>query len=667
MTITLPKEHADPRSAAVHPLDPLSRSELAGVAKVIRTDPRAPAKLRFVSIELLEPSKSALIGRKPGNGIDRRARAVVLDPDAGGCIEAVVSLAAAAAIAWNIRPNVQPAITPDEIAECERVVRRCREFVAALHKRGLDDPELVMVDGWSAGHYGNEPAQDRGRRLVRALTYSRREPHDNGYARPIENVLVVVDLNRMEVVRVEDHGVVPLPSEPANWTSRYVHADRPAPNQLQITQPDGPGFSLQGRAVSWQGWHFRIGFTAREGLVLHTIGYEDGGRLRSIMHRAALSEMVVPYGGPGITSYRKNAFDVGEYGIGVNANSLVRGCDCLGEIRYLDAEMVDAAGNPKTIANAICLHEEDDGILWKHTDWRTGDAEVRRARRLVVSFVATVGIYEYAFYWIFGQDASLELMVKLTGIPSATAEREDEPSRHGVAVAPGLSATLHQHFFNVRLDLDIDGACNTVREVDAVGLPEGEDNPHGNAFVAQARSLETEIAARRRCNQSASRFWQVVNPAVRNRMGQAAGYRLVPGENASLLARRDAAVSRRAGFLQHHLWVTPFSADERFASGEYPNQRADDDGLLKWTESDRPIVDTDLVVWYTFGHTHVPRPEEWPVMPVHKIGFMLKPDGFFERNPALNLPAGDAGDSHPAPDPGPGFSSDPGSASRSCH
>src|SRR4030095_2002441 len=94
-------------------------------------------------------------------------------------------------------------------------------------------------------------------------------------------------------------------------------------------------------------------------------------------------------------------FDEGEYGIGMLANSLALGCDCLGEIRYLDAIVADAQGTPVTLENAICLHEEDFGILWKHTNFRTGQVEVRRSRRLVGSSIATVGKYEYGFLLYF--------------------------------------------------------------------------------------------------------------------------------------------------------------------------------------------------------------------------------------------------------------------------
>ena len=666
MTISDPTRQIDQRSAHAHPLDPLTRAELELAARQIHADDRAPAALRFVSVGLREPEKARVLAYRPGEDCEREASAILLDRELGSCIEVLVSLTRSQIIGWRVIEGAQPAITPDEAAECQRVARNCPEFLAAITKRGVTDPELVMLDPWSAGHYGDEPSAEEGLRLVRALAYARSEPFDNGYARPIENLLTIIDLNRMEVVRVEDHGVVPLPPEPANWTSRHVAPTRPAPNPLQITQPQGPGFSINGQEIRWQGWRFRIGFNAREGLVLHTVGYEDGDGLRPILYRAAVSEMLVPYGDPGVTSYRKNAFDVGEYGIGVTANSLALGCDCLGEICYLDAHMVDSAGGPRTIKNAICLHEEDDGILWKHTDWRTGEVEVRRSRRLVASFITTVGIYEYGFYWIFGQDASLELEVKLTGIPSVTALAPGEEPHHGVEVAPRLSATLHQHFFNVRLDLDVDGPGNSVREVDAVALPPGKDNPHLNAFVAKPRTLESEAVARRRCEPSASRYWQIVNPNYRNRHGQPAGYRLVPGENATPLAHKSASVARRAGFLRHHLWVTAYDPTERFAAGEFPNQRSGDDGLSEWTRQDRPLIDTDLVVWYTFGHTHVPRTEEWPVMPAHKIGFMLKPDGFFEKNPALGIP-GDGASAAGAGSGEDGFAGGGESAGPDCH
>jgi primary-amine oxidase len=228
--------------------------------------------------------------------------------------------------------------------------------------------------------------------------------------------------------------------------------------------------------------------------------------------------------------------------------------------------------------------------------------------------------------------------VKLTGIMNTTSLTPGERPEYGVEIAPQLNAPFHQHIFAARLDVSIDGSENSVYEVNTVGVPRGSDNPHGNGFRAEATLLASEQEAQRMVNGASGRFWRIVNPNRKNRLGQPVGYRLVAGENCPALAQPDAAVMKRAGFLAKNLWVTPSRPDEQYPSGDYPNQSPGGDGLPRWTAADRNIVNTDLVVWYVFGHTHVPRPEDWPVMPVATIGFSLKPDGFFERNPAMDVP-----------------------------
>ena len=444
-----------------HPLEPLSKAEVAAAVEAVRQDRRATPTTRFVSVMLNEPPKHAVVNYEPGARIEREAFVVLLDNATGQCVEAIVSLTGHVVTSWRLLEGVQPAIMLDEFVECEEAVKRSPEFLEALRKRGVDDVDLVMVDPWSAGAYGVEPEDDKGRRLTRALAWVRSDPTDNGYARPLEGVIVVVDLNRMEVLRVEDYGVVPLAPEPGNWTRTHIMETRTDSRPLEVIQRDGPSFTVNGHEIRWQKWRFRIGFTPREGLVLYTVGYEDQGRLRPVLYRASLSDMVVPYGDPGESSFRKNAFDIGEYGIGQLANPLKLGCDCLGEIRYFDAHMVDSRGGLATIENAVCLHEEDNGILWKHTDWRTEEVEVRRSRRLVVSFISTVGNYEYAFYWNFYQDGTLELEIKLTGIANTTGLMPGEKPRYGTEVAPQLNAPYHQHIFNARLDMSVDGDANS--------------------------------------------------------------------------------------------------------------------------------------------------------------------------------------------------------------
>jgi len=624
--------------SARHPLEPLSADEVRSAVAVLKESGKVTPTTRFVSVALKEPAKALVHGPGGDREIPREAFAVLFDNASNSCFEAAVSLTGGALLSWAHIPGVQPTMTIDEQVECERAVLASPEFRARLKDHaGVEDTSLVMVDIWSAGNYG-EPEEGAGR-LARPLCFLRSDPTDNGYVRPIEGLRPVVDLNTMEVIRVEEYGRWPLPTGEANYAAGRRDRFRDGIRPLEIVQPEGPSFEVDGYQVRWQGWSFVIGFDAREGLALHHLRCRDGGKDRSVLYRASLTEMVVPYGDPGPTQRRKNAFDVGEYGMGMCANSLELGCDCLGLIRYFDAHLCDSRGGPLTIKNAVCMHEEDFGVLWKHTDRRLPDApEVRRSRRLVVSSFSTVENYEYGFFWYLYQDGTIQFEVKLTGILSLGACPAGGVPPHGNLVAPGVYAPNHQHFFNMRLDFDLDGVANTVHRVDVEADPADEANPFENAFRARATPLRTETEARGNLKLETARTWKVVNPGVTNRVGEPVGYKLLPGDNSVPFASPKAWWRRRAGFVDHHVWVTPYRPEERYGAGDYPNQSRGGDGLKRWTDQDRPIEDTDVVLWYTFGHTHIPRPEDHPVMPTAYIGFTLKPVGFFAANPANDLP-----------------------------
>ncbi len=620
-----------------HPLEPLTANEVQLAIDLLKEHGKVGPTTRFVSVSLMEPDKET-VHRFTGQEATRRtAFALLFDNGANACYEATLCLTYATLLSWKHVPGVQPTMTMDEQIECERAVLASPEFRAALKNQyGIDDTKLVMVDIWSAGYYGTE--EDRTRRLARPLCFLRSDPTDNGYARPIEGLRPVVDLNEMKVIRVEDYGRWPLPQQAGNYAADRLSKFRTDIKPLEITQPEGPSFEVDGYQVRWQKWSFVIGFNAREGLTLHNLCYNDGGKNRSILYRASLSEMVVPYGDPAPQQARKNAFDAGEYGLGVCANSLELGCDCLGLIKYFDGHLCTSRGEPLTIKNAVCMHEEDYGILWKHTDRRLGTPEVRRSRRLVVSSVATVENYEYGFFWYLYQDGNIQFEVKLTGILSLGALQPGESSSYGALVAAQLYAPNHQHFFNVRLDFDLDGVANSVYQVDVLPDEPGQRNPFANAFSARALLLKTEKQARANLKLETARTWKIVNPNVRNAVGEPVGYKFLPGDNSFPFAATDAWWRKRAGFVNHHVWVTPFSEGERHAAGDYPNQSQGGDGLPRWTEQDRSLENTDIVLWYTFGHTHIPRPEDYPVMPTAYIGFLLKPNGFFAENPANDVP-----------------------------
>lgn len=619
-----------------HPLEPLSAREVQHVVDVLRNGKLGPST-RVVSISLHEPDKSQVHAFASGTSLQRKAFAVLFDNARNACYEAIVSIDDKAIESWRHVPGVQPTMTVDEQIECEAAVLASPEFRDAMRRHhGVEDVSLVMVDIWSAGNYGTE--EDRTRRLARPLCFLRSDPTDNGYARPIEGIRPVVDLNTMQVIRVEEHGQWPLPPETCNYAADRVPNQRQDIRPLEITQPDGPTFEVNGYQVNWQKWKFVVGFNAREGLTLHHLRYRDGDEDRSILYRASLTEMVVPYGDPTPTQRRKNAFDVGEYGMGMCANSLELGCDCLGLIHYFDAHLTTSRGEPLLVKNAICMHEEDFGILWKHTDRRLNTPEVRRSRRLVVSSVSTVENYEYSFFWYLYQDGNIEFELKLTGILSMGAAHPGETPRYGALVAPQLYAPNHQHFFNVRLDFDLDGVANSVQQLDVVADEIDDQNPFENAFYCRATTLKAEGAAKANLSLETARTWKVINPARLNSVGQPVGYRFLPGDNSVPYASPNAWWRKRAGFVNHHVWVTPYRSDERFAAGDFPNQSGGGDGLIRWTEQNRPIESTDIVFWYTFGHTHLPRLEDYPVMPTAYIGFLLKPAGFFALNPANDVP-----------------------------
>ncbi|KAF7089798.1 hypothetical protein CFC21_092678 [Triticum aestivum] len=672
------------RAQRSHPLDPLSAAEIAVAVATVRAAGRTPEvrdSMRFVEVVLLEPEKNvvaladayffppfqpSLLPRTKGGPVipsrlpPRRARLVVYNKQTNETSIWVVELSEVHAatrgghhrgkvISSEVVPDVQPAMDAMEYAECEATVKDFPPFIEAMKKRGIDDMELVMVDAWCAGYYSDADAPNR--RLGKPLIFCRTEsdnPMENGYARPVEGIHVIVDMQNNVVIEFEDRKFVPLPPPDhlRNYTTGETRGgvDRSDVKPLIISQPEGPSFRITGSFVEWQKWNFRVGFTPKEGLVIHSVAYVDGNRgRRPIAHRLSFVEMVVPYGDPNEPHYRKNAFDAGEDGLGKNAHSLKKGCDCLGYIKYFDAHFTNFTGGVETIENCVCLHEEDHGILWKHQDWRTGLAEVRRSRRLTVSFICTIANYEYGFYWHFYQDGKIESEVKLTGILSLGALMPGEQRKYGTTIAPSLYAPVHQHFFVARMDMAVDckpnEAYNQVVEVNVKVESSGPNNVHNNGFYAEEELLQSELQAMRDCDPSSARHWIVRNTRTVNRTGQPTGYKLIPGSNCLPFCLPEAKFLRRAGFLKHNLWVTSYKSDEIFPGGEFPNQNPRiHEGLATWVKKDRSLEETNIVLWYVFGITHIPRLEDWPVMPVERSGFMLMPHGFFNCSPAVDVP-----------------------------
>jgi primary-amine oxidase len=625
-------------AAPDHPLDPVSAAEYRAGRQILAAAGLLSESVRFAYYGLDEPPKDEVLAAPGSQPPDRRLRAFLLDVRSGESADVVVSLTSGQVLSRRVldpRTDGQLPIINEDFAVCEGAVRADPQWRAAMARRGLTDVSKIRTCPLTAGSFG--VADEEGRRMVRVLAFVQADPHDYAWSHPVDGVAAYFDLIERRVFKVVDEFERPVPAESGNYDDPAVHGPlRTDLRPIEITQPDGPSFALDGTRLRWQNWSMRIGFDAREGLTLHEIAIADSGRERPLIYRASLPEMVVPYGDPAFR-YWQAYFDSGEYLVGKWANSLELGCDCLGEIAYLDATITDDFGEPRVIRNAICVHEEDYGILWKHTDIFNGSAQSRRQRRLVVSFFTTVGNYDYGFYWYFYLDGTIECEIKMTGALFTAAYPGGEYP-YSSEVAPGLGAPVHQHLFSARLDMTVDGLANAVDEIDVTGCPVGPDNPYGNAIRQHVTRLGTESQAARRADAARGRTWRVVSTEQVNRFGRPVSYTLYPEAAPPLLADPSSPVSARAGFATRHLWVTRYDPAQRYPAGDFVNQHPGGAGLPAFIAGDRDVDGADIVLWHTFGPTHVPRPEDWPVMPVARCGFTLKPTGFFGRNPTLDVP-----------------------------
>jgi primary-amine oxidase len=615
-----------------HPLDQLTADEITRTAAVLREQPRFPSRAFFRVIGIKEPSRGEVRRFEHGGDAPTRlAYASVFDRDRGHALDAVVDLDAGTLISFEtLEDRLQPGIAPAERAAIHERVRADRRWQQAMHARGMEDLDHVAFETGPAGRFGT--AFDDRRRLGRTNTFLRPPGTLNYYAHPVQGLVVLVDLLEEEVLEVIDEGVVPVPQRPQEFHGP-IETGRPPLREIRITQPDGPSFFVTDGLLEWQNWSLRVGLDPIDGLVLYRVGYRDRGRLRPVLHRASLAELVVPYGDPSANQHWRNSFDAGEGGIGRKTRSLRLGCDCVGEITYLDAVVADVNGVPQRVENAICIHEEDFNVGAKHVYTEEQISDVRRSRRLVISSWATLGNYDYGFAWHLYTDGRIELEVKLTGIVYTGAT--DGDPKYGSLVAPDLYAPHHQHIFCFRIDPEIDGPENTVFEVDVLPEPSASDDPYRIAFRPRATPLEREQDGVRDVNVEKARSWLIVNESARNALGSPTGFKLVPQTGAPMLGAADSFAGQIAGFGRHALWVTASHPDERHPAGEFPAWG--DRGLPQWIEANRSLRNSEIVIWHCFATTHVPRPEDWPLMPVEYARFELKPFGFFDRSPVLDL------------------------------
>lgn len=637
-----------------HPLDQLSIEEIQRAAKLIK-EHASPRTLKFNCLTLRDPKKNEYAAFKAGCGPrpDRRAFAIVIEKGSSQVSEVVVNLKSSQVEIWKDVTDVSPTLTLEDLDVCETVTRNDPRVIEACREIGIYDMSKVFIDAWAIG-FDHRWGTDR--RLQQGIVYYRNSPGDNQYAHPLD-FSVVVDTEKEEVLAVDIRHVngerTKVPLGEHNYMPAFVGNDY-QPGRLKpidITQPQGVSFRMSGNEIFWAGLKMHIGFNYREGIVLSDVRIDDQaeGRERSLFNRISVVEMVVPYGNPDPPHHRKHAFDVGEYGTGLMTNSLKLGCDCKGVIHYIDAVMAVSSGEAAVLKNAICIHEEDNGLLYKHTDYRDGTVISARDRKLIISQIITAANYEYCFYHTFTLDGTYKLEIKLTGMLNTYCMHPTETAApYGAEVAPSINAHNHQHIFSLRVDPEVDGPSNTVVQNDAVPSDEplgSAANPYGNGFYCKKTPLRTALEGAADYCYETGRSWDIINPNSINTVAKKpVAYKILNNNCPTILAKEGSPVWKRAGFARKALWVTPYKDYELFPAGDYVCQSSGEDGhpfnetVVDWAARDEPIENTDIVCYIQFGLTHFPRTEDFPIMPAEPVGVMIRASNFFKKNPALWVP-----------------------------
>ena len=624
---------------AAHPLDPLTPDEIRVAAEIARADARF-ARAQFASILLNEPSKADVIAWRPGTTLPRQARLVVMT--SASVFEVVVDLTARRLVSGVERKGVESPVMLSEF-EVAKVVWSHPEFRAALAKRGVSDPEKVFCSPMTAGYFAIP--EHAGKRIIKVGCYDLRRTTTNMWGWPIERLYAIVDLRERRVLSVSDAGVVPIADRDMNFTEAAAGPLRAARKPTVMAQPQGANFTVNGNEIAWGNWRLHARVDARVGTVISVARWQDGNKSRSVLYQGYLSEMFVPYMDADYGWYSRTYFDTGEYGAGTMATSLTRGVDCPATAAFLSSTFGNDKGEPITIPNALCIFERGTGDpIWRHAESLNQTYEGRANVELVVRMAATVGNYDYLFDWVFNDAAEIEVRVGATGIDSVkgvpTSRMTDKTSavdtRYGTLVAPNLVAVNHDHYFNFRLDLDVDGTRNSFNQdiYRPVTLP--ADLPRRSLYVVEPTIAASENAAKLSTGHERSKY-RVLNESQTNEVGNAVSYEVLVANHATLLLDPNDWPAKRAGFLRHDLWVTPYVPSERYAGGEYMFQSTGSDGLAAWTTRDRPIRNQDIVVWINLGMHHLTRAEDLPVMPTIWHSFKLRPHNFFNRNPAIDL------------------------------
>ncbi|KAF8042270.1 hypothetical protein BT93_A0787 [Corymbia citriodora subsp. variegata] len=554
-----------------HPLDPLTPAEFSLIQHAVMGSYGASStNVTFHYVGLDEPDKplvySWMSNRADKQPPHRRASVVVRFREQTHELIVDLSSRPPSIVSKEVyHGHGFPILTLEEQMAAGDLPRTHDEFIRSIEKRGLNMSDVVCST-YSVGWYG----ELRSRRVVKVLAY-----YTNGtvnfYMRPIEGILMVVDLELMKIVKYHDRFTTSMPTA-EDTEYRLEKQNPPFGPHLKgaaIVQPHGPGFEIKGHTISWADWKFHIGFDVRVGPIISLASIYD---LEKGKYRQYAGNIMWRHTETGISgeTIREVRSDV---------SLVVRSVSTVGNYDYI--------------------------IDWEFKP--SGSIKFK---------VGLTGLLE----------------VKAVNYTHASQITEDE---YGTMVGANTIATHHDHFLTYHLDLDVDGASNSFVKTNLITKPVAEEGvPRKSYWTVSSKTARTESEAQLHLGLEPCDL-VVVNPNKRTKVGNNVGYRLIPGSIASPILFRDDYPQFRAAFTDNNLWVTPYDKSEKWAGGRYVDQSRGDDTLAVWTKRNRKIENEDIVLWYTLGVHHVPYQEDFPIMPTLSAGFELRPSNFFNRNPVL--------------------------------
>jgi len=628
---------APPSLAGTHPMDALSPDEIEAAVTIVKANAEVGRGAYYPIIRLVEMPKSEVLAWSEGDPISRSAEVQILSES--GFQNATVDLSNEKLLEIETINDGRPLLSSREVFQAMGMIQADARWKEAIAKRGLADDSKVLALPFFRGYFGNE--EDHDGHIYRMYAFYN-DGQANYWGRPIGGLSAVVDLMNKKVLHVIDTGVVKLSDSKSDFNKESNRSLRSQMNPVMYDQKDGPSYKIDGNVVTFGEWKFHMRLEKQEGLVLSNITY----RGRSVLYQAHVSELFVPYMDPTEHWYFRNFMDAGEGGLGETITPLMRGIDCPDNATLLSAVVPSSSGKGETRKEVIGLYERYCGDpSWRHLDPVTRASYGNRAQALVVRTISTVGNYDYAFDYVFDPSGGIKIRVGATGICSskpvnsknATEDTTGRDGAYGRFVDNYTIAVNHDHYIAYRLDFDVDGHTNRFTRDSLKPVQWDEGTPRTSGWIVDPNIAKTENDAKLKLTPSKPSMWRVMSSDKKNRHGYPTSYSIKPhGTTYTSHLNDNDWPQKRASWSKHNLFVTPYNAKERFASGWTPNQNRGVDGLAYWSAADRPIEDTDIVAWYNVGFHHVVRAEDWPVMPTAWHEFYLAPFDFEDRNPLMD-------------------------------